>query len=107
MTAAARKKKKGAAGRRPEGINGVLKKGLARYFALLDGQPPARLHGMVMGEVEKALLEHTMKNADFNRTQAARILGISRATLRKKLARYKITEGGNRTPKNRARTGAT
>lgn len=104
---ATRKKKRSAAGKRPEGINGVLKKGLARYFALLDGQPPARLHGMVMGEVEKALLEHTMKSADFNRTQAARILGISRATLRKKLVRHKITESGSRTPKSRARTGTT
>ena len=86
----ARHKKKGAAKKRPQGINGVLKKALARYFALLDGQPPARLHGMVMDEVEKALLEHTMKSADCNQTQAARILGISRATLRKKLARHKI-----------------
>ena len=86
----ARNKKRSAAKKRPEGINGVLKKGLERYFALLDGQPPARLHGMVMGEVEKVLLEHTMKSTDFNQTQAARMLGISRATLRKKLARHKI-----------------
>ena len=93
MTAS--KQKKSRARKRPEGINGVLKKGLTRYFALLDGQPPARLHAMVMGEVEKVLLEHTMKSTDCNQTRAAQILGISRATLRKKLAHHKI---GGATP---------
>ena len=77
--------------KRPAGINDVLRKSLTRYFALLDGQPPAHLHAMVMGEVEKVLLEHTMKSTDCNQTRAACILGISRATLRKKLAHHKIS----------------
>ncbi len=80
-------KKKGA-----KSINGVLKKGLISYFALLDGQPPARLHGMVMDEVEKTLLEYTMKTVGFNRSRAADMLGINRGTLRRKLERYKITD---------------
>lgn len=94
--------KKGRARKHPEGINGVLRKGLTRYFALLDGQPPARLHAMVMGEVEKVLLEHTMQSTACNQTRAAQILGISRATLRKKLAHYKIG-GAPPSPTRRAR----
>lgn len=63
---------------------------LQRYFKDLNGEEPANLHGMVMGEVEKPLLELVMERAQSNQTRAARMLGINRNTLRKKLKLYSL-----------------
>ncbi|SVC96209.1 uncharacterized protein METZ01_LOCUS349063 [marine metagenome] len=43
---------------------------------------------MVVAEVEKPLLEAVMKHAGGNQLRAARMLGINRNTLRKKLTLY-------------------
>ena len=61
------------------------------YFEQLDGQKPANLHQMVMGEVEPPLLETVLRFTQGNQSVAAAILGINRATLRKKLKQYRIT----------------
>jgi Fis family transcriptional regulator len=45
---------------------------------------------MVLGCVEKPMLEHIMKRAGGNQSKAAEILGLNRNTLRKKLQQYKI-----------------
>jgi Fis family transcriptional regulator len=60
------------------------------YFARLDGQSATDLYAMVIGEVEKPLLETVMEQCERNQTKAARILGVSRSTLRKKLIQYGI-----------------
>ncbi|MBX2835849.1 MAG: Fis family transcriptional regulator [Gammaproteobacteria bacterium] len=59
---------------------------LRQYFALLKDQPPHDLYRMVMGQVESALLAHVMKECRGNQSKAATWLGISRGTLRTKLA---------------------
>jgi Fis family transcriptional regulator len=64
---------------------------LKTYFEQLDGQTPANLHQMVIGEVEPPLLETVMRFTQGNQSVAAAILGINRATLRKKLKQYRIT----------------
>ena len=58
------------------------------YFDHLDGHPTCNLHAMVIAEVEKPLLETVMKHCGENQTKAAKVLGVSRATLRKKLEHY-------------------
>ena len=63
---------------------------LKTYFEQLDGQTPANLHQMVIGEVEPPLLEIVLKFTEGNQSVAAAILGINRATLRKKLKQYRI-----------------
>jgi len=69
-----------------QSVRGSLK----RYFKDLNGEEPANLHGMVMAEVEKPLLEAVMERAESNQTRAARMLGINRNTLRKKLKQYNL-----------------
>ena len=48
------------------------------------------LHGLIIGGVEKPLLDIVIKETNGNQTQAANILGINRNTLRKKIKEYKI-----------------
>lgn len=61
---------------------------LKQYFAQLEGQTPANLYGLVLAEIEKPLLEMVLQLTNGNQSKAAIILGISRGTLRKKMAIY-------------------
>ncbi|MGH8607623.1 MAG: helix-turn-helix domain-containing protein [Gammaproteobacteria bacterium] len=51
----------------------------------LDGHEAGNIFQMVVCEVERPLLEVVMNHSGGNITPAAQILGINRATLRKKL----------------------
>jgi DNA-binding NtrC family response regulator len=51
--------------------------------------------GMTIAEMEKSLILRTLEKTNQNRTQAAKILGISIRTLRNKLNEYK-EDGGSR-----------
>jgi len=63
---------------------------LRAYFKDLNGHRPASLYDLVIGEVEAPLLETVMDYTEGNQTVAAEILGINRATLRKKLKLYEL-----------------
>ncbi len=49
--------------------------------------------GMTLREVEREVIVQTLEETEGNRTQTARILGISRKTLQNKLKEYGIREG--------------
>lgn len=56
------------------------------YFRQLNGHtPPSDLYGMVLTQVEGPLLTKVLQHCDGNQSRAAAILGMNRATLRKKL----------------------
>ena len=59
---------------------------LERYFEMLDGEVPHDLHRMVMRQVETALIAYVLDECRGNQSKAAQWLGISRGTLRGKLA---------------------
>ena len=63
---------------------------LRRYFKELDGNKATNVFEMVIKEVEKPMLEEVMKFCNGNKSQARKILGINRVTLRKKLKQYNI-----------------
>lgn len=67
-----------------------VQQSLQNYFAQLDGEEPANLYGMVLAQMEVPLLKMVMRYTNGNQSKAAKILGISRGTLRKKLAIYQI-----------------
>ena len=71
-------------------LRGSVEHALENYFAQLDGQPVADLYDMVLSEIEVPLFETVMTFCRGNQSKAARILGISRGTLRKKLKKYGI-----------------
>ena len=59
-----------------------------RYFAELNGMTTRNLYSMILEEIERPLLESTMKYTKNNQIKAAILLGISRGTLRKRLKKY-------------------
>lgn len=61
---------------------------LENYFNLLGEEEPADLYEIVLSEVELPLLKVIMKYTRNNQSKAAKLLGLSRGTLRKKLKKY-------------------
>ena len=68
-----------------------VRRNLNRYFRDLDGEAPHAIYDMVLGCVEKPMLEVVMKQAGGNQTVAAEMLGVSRSTLRRKLAEHNLS----------------
>ncbi len=71
---------------------GSVQQSLQHYFAQLDGEEPTNVYGMVLAEMEVPLLRVVMHFTNGNQSKAAKFLGISRGTLRKKLAIYQIDD---------------
>ena len=69
-----------------------VKKSMNKYFKALGDVEPANVYEMVMSEVEPELLMSVMQFTKNNQSKAAAILGLNRATLRKKLHQYQIME---------------
>jgi len=61
---------------------------LELYFDDMDGHDPANVYELVLSQAEKPMLEVVLKQTQGNITKSAEILGINRATLRKKLMKY-------------------
>jgi Fis family transcriptional regulator len=70
----------------------VVRKVMKQYFKDLDGEKTSGIYSMVVGCVEKPLLEVVMSHAHGNQTRAAEILGLNRNTLRKKLQQHGIDQ---------------
>lgn len=67
-----------------------VRKAMSQYFSDLDGEEPSGIYDMVVGCVEKPLLEVILNHAQGNQTKAAELLGINRNTLRKKMQSFGI-----------------
>jgi len=63
-----------------------------RYLSDVESEPGEGLHALVMCEVESPLLREVMAWYGGNQSKAAAALGINRATLRKKLQQYGLTD---------------
>lgn len=74
----------------PEPLREAVRDALTHYFDQLDGTPANNLHELVIQQVEQPLFEAVMEHTGGNQSKAATVLGISRSTLRKKLALYEI-----------------
>ena len=63
---------------------------LDQYFNDLDGDQASTIYEMVINTVEKPLLLYIMNKAEGNQSKAAKMLGLNRNTLRKKLKQYNL-----------------
>lgn len=60
------------------------------YFVALNGHAPKNLYELILDQIEPPLLKATLKYCAGNQSRAADMLGLNRATLRKKLERHGI-----------------
>jgi DNA-binding NtrC family response regulator len=72
--------------RRSEAVAAAAPEGLER---LVVDVPTA---GLAYGDYERRIVAHALERAGWNRSRAARELGISRPRLLRKIARYGLTE---------------
>jgi Fis family transcriptional regulator len=73
-------------------IEECVRENLESYFKDLNGVEPTAMYEMILGVVEKPLLDVVMKHADGNQSRAADWLGINRNTLRRKLIDHKLID---------------
>ena len=73
-------------------LSNAVQHSVQRYFRQLNGEQVTGIYDMVLQETERPLLEVTMQEVGGNQTRAAKMLGINRNTLRKKLARYGLDQ---------------
>lgn len=76
--------------RRNKPLCACIDTALKLYFMDLDGEQPKELYEMVLQEMEQPLLKHVMEYTKGNQSRAAIVLGLNRATLRKKLEKYDL-----------------
>jgi Fis family transcriptional regulator len=72
-------------------VSAALRRWLAERLA---GEPPTGLYQEALRLLETTLLAEVMRRVGGNRWQAARWLGLNRATVRKKLAELGLTDTG-------------
>ena len=73
-----------------EPLRECVRVAVGNYLRHLDGHDVSEFLALVMTEVEAPLLETVLAHAKGNQSRAAAMLGINRATLRKKLKRYDL-----------------
>lgn len=65
---------------------------LDAYFKTLQEEVPSDVYQLVIGQVEKPMIEYILNHTEYNQSKAADILGINRNTLRKKIQTYQISK---------------
>lgn len=68
----------------------LCQENLRQYFAQIDGCDATGVYKLIMGEIEKTLLESALAHCQQNQSKTAKILGISRGTLRKKIVLHDL-----------------
>lgn len=71
-----------------QGLQDIVYNLVNRFLIENKGKSIENLYDMILSEIEPPLLQAVMEKRRGNQLQAARILGISRGTIRKKLQRY-------------------
>lgn len=74
-----------------EGLGAVIEAYLVRFYencSNIDAED--KMYARIVGEAEKRLLRTTLQAVGGNRLRAARVLGINRNTLLKKLRAYQL-----------------
>ena len=62
-----------------------------QFLQIIEEYYPENLHQLFMEKMEKPLLAEVLKQTNGNKTHAAKILGINRNTIHRKMKQYNIT----------------
>jgi Fis family transcriptional regulator, factor for inversion stimulation protein len=69
-------------------LRAIVTNVMQHYFASLKGEEPRNVYDFFLDEIEEPLLHVVMKFTRGNQSEAARLLGLSRGTLRTKLKKF-------------------
>ena len=72
------------------GLGDIVSSRIAGWFDAPGGEEPRDLYHRLVAEIERPLVELALKRAGGNQVRAARMLGLNRNTLRKKITDHKI-----------------
>ena len=72
------------------GLQDCIKDSLEKYFSDLNGEKSDGVFKMVTQQTESATIKFVLDKVNQNQSEAARILGINRATLKKKVSLYNL-----------------
>ena len=67
-----------------------VKEAIRRYLEDMGNSQPDSLYRTLLAEVEPPLIEEVLRYTHGNQSRTAKILGMTRNTLRTKLNRYRI-----------------
>ncbi|MCD8542288.1 MAG: hypothetical protein LRY69_02295 [Gammaproteobacteria bacterium] len=65
-------------------LTSYVEQSVDQYLRVLDNPDVANLYNLVLEQIEEPLLKRVLKYVRSNQVRAAKLLGISRGTLRKK-----------------------
>lgn len=69
-------------------LHAHIKTAVERYLVSLNGEEPNNLHELFLAELERPLIEVTLRYTRGNQSRTAQILGLNRGTLRTKMKHY-------------------
>lgn len=72
-----------------------VRRSVRAYFKTLNGHGTDEFYELVLAEVEQPLLEVVLTEVKGNLSRASEVLGLTRATLRKKLRKYGLERNGD------------
>jgi two-component system nitrogen regulation response regulator GlnG len=68
----------------------LIESRIGQWFDVSAGEEPRDLYQKMVAEIERPLIELALRRAGGNQVRAARMLGLNRNTLRKKIVDHKI-----------------
>ncbi|MBO6558204.1 MAG: hypothetical protein JJ934_15490 [Pseudomonadales bacterium] len=71
-------------------INRAVQEAVDEYLRMMDDEQVTDLYELVLSEMEAPLLRSVLNHTNQNQSKAAAALGLNRATLRKKLRKYRL-----------------
>ncbi|HTT07540.1 MAG TPA: helix-turn-helix domain-containing protein [Gammaproteobacteria bacterium] len=73
-------------------LSECVRRSIENYFRELNGHEAGEVYELVLSEIEPPLLRVVLRETRCNLTRAAGMLGLTRATLRKKLRKYRLNK---------------
>ncbi|MDO4643541.1 MAG: helix-turn-helix domain-containing protein [Cardiobacteriaceae bacterium] len=73
-------------------IHAAIEHSIEQYYLMLEneGETVTGLYNLIINEAEQAVISNVMKRCRYNQSHAAKTLGITRNTLKKKLDQHRI-----------------